>query len=76
MLMAPSPIHRMQVLKAADSFTYTITDSDGDTSTTTVTLDLLKDSIPNILRISNLTVDEDGLPECQCRCSTAASEPE
>ena len=47
--------------EGADSFTYTITDSDGDTSTTTVTLDLLKDSIPNILRISNLTVDEDGL---------------
>ena len=44
-----------------DSFTYTITDADGDPSTTTVTFDLLKDSVPNILRISNLTVDEDGL---------------
>lgn len=48
--------------EGSDSFTYTITDADGDPSTTTVTFDLLKDSVPNILRISNLTVDEDGLP--------------
>lgn len=46
--------------EGADSFTYTITDGDGDPSTTTVTLDLLADSIPEIVRVTNLTVDEDG----------------
>ncbi|MGC1467812.1 MAG: tandem-95 repeat protein, partial [Sphingorhabdus sp.] len=46
--------------EGADSFTYTITDGDGDPSTTTVTLNLLADSIPEIARVTNLTVDEDG----------------
>lgn len=58
-----------------DSFTYTITDSDGDTSTTTVTLDLLKDSVPNILRISNLTVDEDGLPNANVDAAPLQASP-
>ncbi|MBK7163112.1 MAG: tandem-95 repeat protein [Sphingomonadales bacterium] len=58
-----------------DSFTYTITDADGDPSTTTVTFDLLKDSVPNILRIANLTVDEDGLPNANVDAAPLQASP-
>ena len=43
-----------------DTFQYTITDQDGDTSTATVTVDLGTDSVPSLVSVTNLEVDEDG----------------
>jgi VCBS repeat-containing protein len=43
------------------TYTYTIIDGDGDPSTATVTINLKADSVPTV-RVTDVTVNEDGLP--------------
>ncbi|WP_326914036.1 beta strand repeat-containing protein [Sphingopyxis chilensis] len=43
------------------SFQYRITDGDGDTDVATATITLVADSAPQIGKVADLTVDEDGL---------------